>query len=85
MGKQGVHLFNTAATQLDAIVTQACDADKPKEAAVEEQAAAKPSAAFWEDLLRDGYTEFHEVQQATLGKGKRERRQVCLQCYPVLP
>lgn len=54
-------------------------ADKPKEeeAVLEEQASAKPSAAFWKDLLKDGYTELHVVETAALGKGKRERRQVC--------
>ena len=52
---------------------------------MEEHASAKPTVAFWEDLLKDGYTAFHEVQQASLGKGKRERRQVCPQSHSLLP
>ena len=45
----------------------------------QEQEADKgqqPAAAFWEDLLKDGYTGLQQVQIAALGKGKRERRQV---------
>lgn len=36
----------------------------------------QPAAAFWDELLKDGYTGLQEVQMAALGKGKRERRQV---------
>lgn len=53
------------------------------EAAIEEQPSAKPSTAFWEDLLKDGYTDLHVIQQAALGKGKRERRQVRLTIHTV--
>ena len=48
--------------------------DKEKEEQVADK--AQPAAAFWEDLLKDGYTGLQEVQMAALGKGKRERRQV---------
>ena len=74
--------------QLDAqqkLIRAHCNMNADKtaedEPAMEEQPSAKPSTAFWEDLLKDGYTDLHVIQQAALGKGKRERRQVRLTSY----
>ena len=47
-------------------------------------APLQAGAAFWEELLKAGYQDLQQAQMDTLGKGKRERRQVShsrmLQC-----
>jgi len=55
------------------------------EKAVDEEAALlegqasgpqQPAVAFWDELLKNGYQDLQQIQQAALGKGKRERRKV---------
>ena len=38
--------------------------------------AQQPAVAFWDELLKNGYQDLQQIQQAALGKGKRERRKV---------
>ena len=36
----------------------------------------QPAAAFWDELLKNGYQDLQQTEMAALGKGKRERRKV---------
>ncbi|KAL0051035.1 hypothetical protein WJX82_000961 [Trebouxia sp. C0006] len=61
------------------------DSPDKGEKAVDEEAALlegqasgpqQPAVAFWDELLKNGYQDLQQIQQAALGKGKRERRKV---------